>query len=61
VKRCIDYSIKPRVKSDKSSVDLQNVKMSMNPFDEIAVTEALKMKKEAGFEEIIAVSCGSKE
>lgn len=61
VKRCIDYNVKIRVKPDNTGVLTQNVKFSMNPFDEIAVTEAVKMKKEGGFEEIVAVSVGPKE
>jgi len=61
VKRCIDYNVKIRVKPDHTGVVTQNVKFSINPFDEIAVTEAVKMKKEAGFEEIVAVSMGPKE
>ncbi len=58
VKRVLDYNVKPRVKADGSGLDLANVKMSMNPFDEIAVEEAVRLK-EAGFaSEVIAVSCG---
>ncbi|MEO0048258.1 MAG: hypothetical protein RLZZ410_1217 [Pseudomonadota bacterium] len=58
VKRVVDYNVKVRVKSDNSGIDTSNVKMSMNPFDEIAVEEAVRLK-EAGFaDEIVAVSCG---
>ncbi|GGC29302.1 electron transfer flavoprotein subunit beta [Novosphingobium marinum] len=58
VKRVIDYNVKPRVKSDGSGVDLANVKMSMNPFDEIAVEEAIRLKEAGKAEEIVAVSIG---
>ena len=58
VKRVIDYNVKPRVKADGSGVDLANVKMSMNPFDEIAVEEAIRLKEAGKAEEIIAVSIG---
>jgi electron transfer flavoprotein beta subunit len=58
VKRVIDYNVKPRVKSDGSGVDLANVKMSMNPFDEISVEEAIRLKEAGSAEEIIAVSIG---
>ena len=58
VKRVIDYNVKPRVKADGSGVDLANVKMSMNPFDEIAVEEAVRLKEKGVATEIIAVSCG---
>ncbi len=58
VKRVIDYNVKPRVKADGSGVDLANVKMSMNPFDEIAVEEATRLKEAGKAEEIIAVSVG---
>lgn len=58
VKRVIDYNVKPRVKADGSGVDLANVKMSMNPFDEIAVEEAIRIKEAGKAEEIIAVSVG---
>ncbi len=58
VKRVIDYNVKPRVKADGSGVDLANVKMSMNPFDEIAVEEALRIKEAGKAEEVIAVSIG---
>ncbi|MCL6741320.1 electron transfer flavoprotein subunit beta/FixA family protein [Sphingomonas sp. RB56-2] len=58
VKRVIDYNVKPRVKMDGSGVDLANVKMSMNPFDEIAVEEAIRLKEKGVATEIIAVSVG---
>ncbi|MGZ2411882.1 electron transfer flavoprotein beta subunit [Sphingomonas sp. F9_3S_D5_B_2] len=58
VKRVIDYNVKPRVKMDGSGVDLANVKMSMNPFDEIAVEEAIRLKEKGGVTEIVAVSIG---
>ena len=58
VKRVIDYNVKPRVKADGSGVDLANVKMSMNPFCEIAVEEAIRLKEAGHAEEIIAVSVG---
>lgn len=58
VKRVIDYNVKPRVKPDGSGVDLANVKMSMNPFDEIAVEEAIRLKEAGTATEIIAVSIG---
>jgi electron transfer flavoprotein beta subunit len=58
VKRVIDYNVKPRVKSDGTGVDLANVKMSMNPFDEIAVEEAIRLKEAGKAEEIVAVSVG---
>ncbi len=58
VKRVIDYNVKVRVKADKTGVDLANVKMSMNPFDEIAVEEAIRMKEAGKAEEIVAVSIG---
>ena len=58
VKRVIDYNVKPRVKSDGSGVDLANVKMSMNPFDEIAIEEAIRLKEKGAVSEIIAVSVG---
>ena len=59
VKRVVDYNVKVRVKSDQSGVDIANVKMSMNPFDEIAVEEAVRLKEAGLVSEIIAVSCGS--
>jgi electron transfer flavoprotein beta subunit len=58
VKRVIDYNVKPRVKSDGTGVDLANVKMSMNPFDEIAVEEALRLREKGVATEVIAVSIG---
>ncbi|MGP1281630.1 MAG: electron transfer flavoprotein subunit beta/FixA family protein [Parasphingopyxis sp.] len=58
VKRVIDYNVKPRVKADGSGVDLANVKMSMNPFDEISVEEAIRLKEAGKAEEIVAVSIG---
>ena len=58
VKRVIDYNVKVRVKSDGSGVDLANVKMSMNPFDEIAVEEAIRLKEAGKVEEVIVVSIG---
>ena len=58
VKRVIDYNVKPRVKSDGTGVDLANVKMSMNPFDEIAVEEAIRLKEKGVVTEIVAVSVG---
>jgi electron transfer flavoprotein beta subunit len=58
VKRVIDYNVKPRVKGDGTGVDLANVKMSMNPFDEIAVEEALRIKEAGKAEQVIAVSVG---
>ncbi len=58
VKRVVDYNVKVRVKSDGSGVDIANVKMSMNPFDEIAVEEAVRLKEKGLVTEVIAVSCG---
>src|SRR5436309_9968845 len=58
VKRVIDFNVKPRVKMDGSGVDLMNVKMSMNPFDEIAVEEAIRLKEKGVVSEIVAVSIG---
>ncbi len=58
VKRVIDYNVKPRVKADGSGVDLANVKMSMNPFDEIAVEEAIRLREKGAATEIVAVSVG---
>jgi len=58
VKRVVDYNVKVRVKSDGSGVDIANVKMSMNPFDEIAVEEATRLKEAGVVTEVIAVSCG---
>jgi electron transfer flavoprotein beta subunit len=59
VKRVVDYNVKIRVKADQSGVDLANVKMSMNPFDEIAVEEAVRMREAGVATEVIAVSCGA--
>ena len=56
VKRVIDYNVKPRVKMDGSGVDLANVKMSMNPFDEIAVEEAIRLKEKGAATEIVAAA-----
>jgi len=58
VKRVVDYNVKVRVKSDGTGVDIANVKMSMNPFDEIAVEEAMRLKEAGHASEVIAVSCG---
>jgi electron transfer flavoprotein beta subunit len=58
VKRVVDYNVKVRVKSDGSGVDIANVKMSMNPFDEIAVEEAVRLKEKGVVSEVVAVSCG---
>ncbi|CAE6809925.1 Electron transfer flavoprotein subunit beta [Paraburkholderia domus] len=59
VKRVVDFNVKVRVKSDGSGVDLANVKMSINPFDEIAVEEAVRLKEKGVVNEVIAVSCGA--
>ena len=61
VKRVIDYNVKVRVKADQSGVDLANVKMSMNPFDEIAVEEAVRLKEKGKASEIVAVSIGPQQ
>ena len=61
VKRVIDYNVKVRVKADGSGVDLANVKMSMNPFDEIAVEEAIRLKEKGAVEEIVVVSIGVRQ
>ncbi len=61
VKRVIDYNVKPRVKMDGSGVDLANVKMSMNPFDEIAVEEAIRLKEKGVVTEIVAISIGEQK
>ncbi|HHX90537.1 MAG TPA: electron transfer flavoprotein subunit beta/FixA family protein [Paracoccus sp.] len=61
VKRVIDYNVKARVKGDGSGVDLANVKMSMNPFDEIAVEEAIRLKEKGAASEVVAVSIGVKQ
>ncbi len=58
VKRVVDFNVKVRVKSDQSGVDIANVKMSMNPFDEIAVEEAVRLKEKGVVTEIVAISCG---
>src|SRR5574343_1015969 len=58
VKRVVDYNVKVRVKSDNTGVDIANVKMSMNPFDEIAVEEAVRLKEAGIATEVIALSCG---
>ncbi|HSO45280.1 MAG TPA: electron transfer flavoprotein subunit beta/FixA family protein, partial [Rhodoferax sp.] len=58
VKRVVDYNVKVRVKSDNTGVDTANVKMSMNPFDEIAIEEAVRLREKGVATEIIAVSCG---
>jgi electron transfer flavoprotein beta subunit len=58
VKRVVDYNVKVRIKSDGSGVDIANVKMSMNPFDEIAIEEAVRLKEKGAVTEVIAVSCG---
>ena len=58
VKRVVDYNVKVRVKSDGTGVDIANVKMSMNPFDEIAVEEAVRLKEKGVVSEVVAVSCG---
>ena len=58
VKRVVDYNVKVRVKSDNSGMNVANVKMSMNPFDEIAVEEAVRLKEKGIVSEVIAVSCG---
>jgi electron transfer flavoprotein beta subunit len=59
VKRVVDYNVKIRVKPDGSGVDLANVKMSMNPFDEIAIEEALRLKEAGKATEVVAVSIGA--
>lgn len=61
VKRVLDYNVKARVKADNTGVDLSNVKMSMNPFDEIAVEEALRIKEQGQADEVIVVSLGDKK
>ena len=58
VKRVVDYNVKVRVKSDGTGVDIANVKMSMNPFDEIAIEEAVRLREKGVASEVIAVSCG---
>lgn len=61
VKRVVDYNVKVRVKADGSDVDIDNVKMSMNPFDEVAVEEAVRLKEAGKVSEIVAVSLGGKK
>ena len=61
VKRVVDYNVKVRVKADGSGVDIGNVKMSMNPFDEIALEEAVRLKESGKISEIVAVSLGEKK
>ncbi|OYY71969.1 electron transfer flavoprotein subunit beta/FixA family protein [Sphingomonas sp. 28-63-12] len=61
VKRVLDYNVKPRVKADGTGIDLANVKMSMNPFDEIAVEEAIRLKEKGVATEIVAVSIGEQK
>ena len=61
VKRVVDYNVKIRVKADGSGVELANVKMSMNPFDEIAVEEAIKMREAGKVSEVVALSIGGKQ
>ena len=58
VKRVVDYNVKVRVRPDGTGVDIANVKMSMNPFDEIAIEEAVRLKEKGVATEIVAVSCG---
>lgn len=58
VKRAIDYAVKTQVKTDKSGIVTEGVKHSMNPFDEIAVEEAIRLKEKKAVKEVIAVSCG---
>ena len=60
VKRCLDYAIKVRVNPAKSGVELKGLKQSMNPFDEIAVEEALRMKEQKKIEEVVVISVGPK-
>ena len=60
VKRVVDYNVKVRVKSDQTGVDITNVKMSMNPFDEIAVEQAVRLKEKGIATEVVSVSCGEK-
>lgn len=61
VKRCLDYAIKVRVNSGKTGVELKGLKMSMNPFDEIAIEEALKMREAGKISEVVALSIGPKQ
>jgi electron transfer flavoprotein beta subunit len=60
VKRCLDYAIKVRVNSTSTGVELKGLKMSMNPFDEIAVEEAIKLREAGKIKEVVAVSIGPK-
>ena len=60
VKRCLDYAIKVRVNAKNTGVELKGLKMSMNPFDEIAVEEAIKLREAGKVKEVVAVSIGSK-
>jgi electron transfer flavoprotein beta subunit len=59
IKRVIDYNVKPRVKADGTGIDLANVKMSVNPFDEIAIEEAVRLKEAGAATEVVVVSCGT--
>ena len=59
VKRVIDYNVKIRVRPDQTGVETANVKMSMNPFDEIAVEEGVRMRENGGAEELVAISVGT--
>ena len=61
IKRVVDYNVKIRVKSDQSGVELDNVKMSMNPFDEIAVEEAIRLQEAGTVDEIVALSIGPQQ
>lgn len=61
VKRCLDYAIKVRVNSAKTGVELKGLKQSMNPFDEIAVEEAIRMKENGKLNEVVALSIGPKQ
>ena len=61
VKRCLDYSIKVRVNAQQTGVELKGLKMSMNPFDEIAVEDALKLREAGKVKEVVAVSIGPKQ
>jgi electron transfer flavoprotein beta subunit len=61
VKRCLDYAIKVRVNQAKTGVELKGLKMSMNPFDEIAVEEALRMREQGKITEVVAISIGPKQ
>ena len=61
VKRCLDYAIKVRVNTAKTGVELKGLKQSMNPFDEIAVEEAIRMKEDGKIAEVVALSIGPKQ